>query len=131
MLLAATLTLAACDSDAKRLAEAIERYCVTSVECDADNRYCSVVLDCDDDGNCNLVLRCDEELAREQCVADHEQLIEEQGADDCVPLWTSFFECDSTLSCVDVDTSTGYEICADEVTEDFDEPRFEACGLPW
>lgn len=130
-LLAATLVLAACDSDAKRLAEAIEQYCVTATECDEDSRYCNVVIECDDAGNCKLALQCDAELARDECEAEHEQLIEEQGSDQCVPLWTSFFQCDSTLSCIEFDTSTGYEICSDEVTEEFGEELFEDCGVPW
>lgn len=130
-LLAAALGLGACDSDAERLAEAIEQYCVTATECDEESRYCTFAFECDDDGNCNFALQCDPALARDLCEAKHEQLIEEQDSDDCVPLWTSFFRCDSTLSCIDFDTSIGYETCSDEVTEEFSEERFDDCGVPW
>ena len=32
---------------------------------------------------------------------------------------------------IEFDTSTGYEICSDEVTEEFGEELFEDCGVPW
>ena len=129
-MLAASLTLAACDDDASRLTEAIEQYCATVNECD-DSRYCEFAIDCDEAGNCSLALQCGGEPGRERCAVDHEQLIEEADSEPCVPLWTSFLRCESTLSCIDFDTSTGYQICSDELTEEFAEELFEDCDAPW
>lgn len=96
-----------------------------------DSQYCSIVVECDDARNCNIALDCGGESARAECTAQHEQIVEEQDSDECVPLWTSSFQCNSTLSCVDFGTPNGDEICSEELIEEFGEELFDECGVPY
>ena len=75
---------------------------------------------------CMKVVECYEEQTQSSCEAN-ERAFASGFSDNCLPLWTSYLECMSSVSCAQFENKEGFEACVAEVAEEFGEGRFQAC----
>ncbi len=75
---------------------------------------------------CMKVAECYPEQTQQSCEAN-ERAFATGFSMDCLPLWTSYLECMSLVSCAQFESKEGFYACLDEVEEEFG-PRFQACS---